>query len=323
MWCCRIWTGWWNSARTLSRSRLTIRSSPPRTSATRSRTLIFIQRLPLPCARGLKLLVEHNALLPGFSTPDPASYYAALTEQRFGQERYLEVRTLMQQIQPDYLSLVTEPETFSAATGVSLSAAEWKIYVEGILAQLAIDVPGHSTKLGAGSGTWEPVDYITAFAQVPGLYYIDLHVFPPASPSTDFLAKLLEWPDLARTIDASKNIVISEAWLYKAAAAELDGAPINSDFLARDVWSFWQPLDELFLDAMARTAHYKNYELITPFWSRYFFAYLDYNDPSLAELGALALMTRADQTAFGAVLAGRTSGTGVTFQRLATTPLSR
>jgi hypothetical protein len=40
----------------------------------------------------------------------------------------------------------------------------------------------------------------------------------------------------------------------------------------------------LFVAILVRTAHYKDYELITPFWSRYFFAYLDHDDPTLTAL---------------------------------------
>lgn len=59
---------------------------------------------------------------------------------------------------------------------------------------------------------------------------------------------------------------------------------------------------------------------MTPFWSRYFFAYLGYNDPSLAGLGALKFTARANQAAFSAELVRRYTGTGVKLQRLATTP---
>jgi hypothetical protein len=42
-------------------------------------------------------------------------------------------------------------------------------------------------------------------------------VFPQISTGTDFLAKLLTWPDLVRAIDSSKKLVMSEGWLYEAA----------------------------------------------------------------------------------------------------------
>lgn len=279
-------------------------------------------------SRGLKFVVEHNLLLPGFSGLDPTDYYAGLRAdplpvERFGRERYDEVQAILEQIRPDYLSLVTEPGTYAAVTGLVMDAAMWKTHIEGMLTQLAVDVPIHNTLLGAGSGTWDPPTFVSAFASIPGLHYIDLHLYPLSNGHTDYLSRLLDWSGLVRSIDSSKKMVITEAWPYKASAAELGGAPIDAELLARDVWSFWQPLDELLLDALTRTAHYQRYDLIAPFWSRYFFAYLDYNDPSLAGLGALALMTRADQTAFSAMLAGRSSGTGIAFQRLATTPPSR
>ena len=229
----------------------------------------------------------------------------------------------MEQVQPEYLSLVTEPETTGTAIGLFLSPATWRTYVEGVVDQLEIDLPGHAVRLGAGSGTWEADDYVTGFAQVPALDYVDLHVYPLASPTGSFVDRLLDWPDLVRGIDPDKGLVMSEGWLYKAAVAELRGSPIDPDVLARDVWSFWGPLDEMFPDAMARTAHHKGYELITPYWSRYFFAYLDHGDPALAGPDAMELMRQASIAAYGAILAGETTGTGRAFRTLATTPLSK
>jgi hypothetical protein len=274
-------------------------------------------------SRGLELLVEHNVLIPGFSAVDVATCYVGLTAQEFGFQRYAEVLAIVEQVQPEYLSLVTEPETTGTAIGLFLSPATWRTYVEGVVDQLEIDVPGHATRLGAGSGTWEAVDYVAGFAQVSALDYVDLHVYPPASPAESFLDRLLDWPDLVRAIDPGKGFVMSEGWLYKAAAAEIGGNPIDPDQLARDVWSFWEPLDELFLDAMARTAHHEGYELIAPFWSRYFFAYLEHGDPAFAGLDAMELMGQANLAAYGAIVAGETTGTGRTFRTLSTTALSK
>jgi hypothetical protein len=126
-----------------------------------------------------------------------------------------------------------------------------------------------------------------------------------------------------RNIDPDKKLVMSEAWLYKTSVSELGGAPISANFLARDVWSFWAPLDQLFLDALARTAYDKNYTVITPFWSRYYLAYLDYDDPSLAGLSDVELMMRANNAAYAALGAGTFTGTGDAFHRLATRPLTK
>ena len=102
-------------------------------------------------ALGLKVIVEHNVLLPGYSSLDPASYYSSLTKTSFGQQSYLEVLSIVQEINPDYLSLVTEPGTYESVLNLQMSLNDWSVYVESIVNRLSVDVPGYTTKLGAGS----------------------------------------------------------------------------------------------------------------------------------------------------------------------------
>ena len=269
-------------------------------------------------AQGLKLIVEHNNLLPAFSALDPTAYYSTLTKTQFGLESYAEVRAIVEQVQPDYLSLVTEPETFEYAMRLNMSVAEWKAYVEGVVTQLAIDVPGHTTKLGAGSGVWEDPAYVTSFAAVTGLDYIDLHSYPHTNGVTDYLKNLETWPAQVRATYPSLEIISSESWSYKAQVTDLGGPPIDPVLLSRDVYSFWEPLDKQYLDVLAITAHKQNYSVVAPFWSNYFFAYLNYNDPSLAGLNPMELYDHAYAAAYQAVLREQTTGLGRAYGEIAT-----
>ena len=268
-------------------------------------------------ALGLKVIVEHNILLPGFSALDPTAYYKALTKSRYGQESYGEIRAIVEEVKPDYLSLVTEPETFEPAMKLHLSVADWTLFVEGVVDQLSVDVPRHTTKLGAGSGVWEDPAYVTSFAAVTGLDYIDIHSYPLTEGVTDYLKNLETWPAVVRAINPSLEIISSESWLYKAQAVELGGPPVNAALLSRDVYSFWEPLDNQYLEVLAITAHKENYSIVAPFWSNYFFAYLDYNDPSLAGLDPMELYDRAYSAAYQAVLAGQTTGLGRAYGEIA------
>lgn len=129
--------------------------------------------------------------------------------------------------------------------------------------------------------------------------------------------KALEtWPAIVRAINPSLEIISSESWLYKARASELGGEPINPAFLARDVYGFWKFLDSQFLDLLAITAHKNNYAIIAPFWSIYFFAYLDYNDPSLSELTPAEIMKRLFFASYRAMQKRQTTDLGDHYKAL-------
>ncbi len=121
---------------------------------------------------------------------------------------------------------------------------------------------------------------------------------------------------MIRAINPSMEIISSEAWLYKAQASELGGTPTGSEFFARDTYSFWENLDSQFLNIYAINAHKNNYSVIAPFWSNYFFAYLDYNDPSLSGLAPEEILNRAFLAASQAIQQGQTSDVGQTYKVL-------
>ena len=61
-------------------------------------------------------------------------------------------------------------------------------------------------------------------------------------------------------------------------------------------------------------AREKGIELVAPFWSRYFFAYLDYNDPLTFNLRPTALLNLASQRAYASILNGQHTDTGLAFR---------
>jgi hypothetical protein len=268
-------------------------------------------------ARGMKLLVEHNSVLSAFASVDARPYYRKLTKQRFGRERYEELKVILLSLQPDYLTLVSEPHTDSG--GLKLTVKEWRTYVQRSVDTLSQQLGSFPTRLGAGSGLWDDFEYVEAFAGVKGLSYVDLHLYPLASGGQSNLDRLLTWPERVRAIDPDKRIVMSEMWLYKAGdgegvSAAIGGAMLNPAVFARDVYSFWAPLDQKFLRVVGVAAREKGIELVAPFWSRYLFAYLDYNDPLTFRLKPKDLMNLASQRAFEAILRGEMTETGLAFR---------
>ena len=267
-------------------------------------------------ALGLKIIVEHNVLLSGYASLDPTSYYSTLTKTQFGTENYLEILDIIDEVNPDYLSIVTEPATFDSALQIGMSVADWAAYVNGVVSGLSTDRPASTTKLGAGSGAWENSEYVLAFASISGLDYIDIHSYPVSNGITDYLKILDTWPAMIRAINPALEIISSESWLYKAKASELGGAPTDPAFFARDTYSFWGPLDSQFLDILAITAHKNNYTVIAPFWSIYFSAYLDYNDPLLSGLTPTEILDCAYGASYQAILNGQTTDLGDHYKAL-------
>ncbi len=227
--------------------------------------------------RGLKLVVQHNSLLPAYASVDVRPYYRKLTKQRFDRERFAELKAILLALSPEYLTLVSEPRTHTA--GLNLTVQDWRRYVQHSVDALYQELGSFPTLLGAGSGLWDDVQYVEAFSAIKRLSYIDLHLYPLTTGGQSNLEHLLTWPDRIRAIDADKRIIMSEFWLYKAGAAERFDAADPAIF-ARDVYSFWSPLDRKLLRVVGIAAREKRIELVAPFWSRYFFAYLDYNDPA-------------------------------------------
>ena len=262
--------------------------------------------------RGLQLVVEHNSLLPAYASIDVRPYYKKLTKQRFGRERFAELKAILLALNPDYLTLVSEPRTHTA--GLNLTLSDWRTYVQRSADTLVEQLGSFPTLLGAGSGLWEDFGYVEAFSGIKALSYIDLHLYPLNALGQSNLERLLSWPDRIRVIDGTKRIIMSELWLYKAGASERFNSVVDPMVFARDVYGFWAPLDQKLLRVVGLAARQKSIELVAPFWSRYFFAYLDYNDPLTFNLRPAQLMSLASQRAYAAILKGKHTDTGLAFR---------
>ena len=99
-----------------------------------------------------------------------------------------------------------------------------------------------------------------------------------------------------RSVDPAKNVTIGEAWLYKASVDDLvAGVPYNT-ILGRDVWSFWEPLDRQYHDMLFKLMHHKDFDLAMLFWVQYYFAYIDYGDPTVEGMSGPELIAEAGAT---------------------------
>ena len=263
--------------------------------------------------RGMRVVVKHNTLLPGYTALPVSRYYRGLDASRFGKERYIEAARIVDALKPDFLSLVGEPGTHNDATGLDLSVAQWVAYVRAVVERLPSDVPNHGTLLGAGAGTWESAGYFDGYARIANLDYVDLHIYPLSNGFRDYLEVASSWSRRVRSIDATKRVIIGETWLYKAGRRELAQTAANKTIFARDAYSFWAPLDVKFLRSVEALSRAEGMLMYAPFWTRYFFAYLDASSPQLAGKRPDEIMQLANLAAFAAMKAGRTTASGRAF----------
>jgi hypothetical protein len=114
--------------------------------------------------------------------------------------------------------------------------------------------------------------YFKALARIPELDYLDLHIYPI---QRDFVMnRVIQVTAIAQR--NKKSVSIGEAWLYKVSERELGKiSPVKA--FARDVFSFWQPLDIMFLETVINLSHRIQAEFSCFFWMKYLYGYLDYN----------------------------------------------
>jgi hypothetical protein len=114
----------------------------------------------------------------------------------------------------------------------------------------------------------------------------------------------------------NKRVILDEAWLSKVGTLQATSIADLTSVYGLDTFSFWGPLDQEFLGNIVKSAQIENIEYISPFWSTYFFSYLDYNSStSQASYGQLRQMV--NQQAYANVLVDQFSPTGRYYAQLA------
>jgi hypothetical protein len=217
---------------------------------------------------GFALIVEMGTI---FREPEFSKLkvnYKGLNLKRFRNEMREMAAAIITDIQPDYLTLLTEPDTMAHNTGLDFSVSNFATTVRHVAA--GINLAG--ARLGAGAGTWDNMAYFKALARISELDYLDLHIYPI---QRDFVMnRVTQIADMAYR--HNKTVSIGEAWLYKASERELGRiSPVKA--FARDVYSFWQPLDIMFLETVISLSHRIQADFCSFFWMKYLYGYLDYN----------------------------------------------
>jgi hypothetical protein len=261
-------------------------------------------------ARDMKLLIESG---PAFADPQYSRVrfdWSNLTLDQFFQMRGDQLRLIAAELQPDYLSLGNEPGTQMMLTGLSFTILEFLNFIRDVAT--SID-RSSGILLGAGTGSWEDPAYLERLMEEPSLDFLNLHIYPLSSSRSDYFERAAEIAAAAR--DRGMMVIIGEAWLYKASSQEIDYLLSYQDVYARDVYSFWQPLDIRFVEAIVELAQLEQLEYVSFFWAGFFFGYLEY-DETTRDLPFVERYLRLNQAQYANIVAGALTETGRAYQSL-------
>lgn len=256
--------------------------------------------------RGFVLIVEMGTL---FREPEFSKLkinYRGLTLARFRDELQEMAEAVISDMRPDYLTLLTEPDTQSQNTGLDFSVSNFSATIQHV----ASGLKRSGMRLGAGAGTWDDVAYFEALARIAQLDYLDLHIYPI---QRNFVVDRV-WQITAMAQRHNKSVSIGETWLYKVSERELGKiSPVKA--FARDVFSFWQPLDIMFLETIINLSHQIQADFCSFFWMKYLYGYLDYNSNTRG-LAPQQLIDRIDAEAGRQILDNKLNDAGIRFKAL-------
>jgi hypothetical protein len=262
-------------------------------------------------SRGMKVIVETDVatVFPGANTSSFAAYYQSLSWTQYMEGRAANALNIVQQIKPDYLTVITEPD--SEATNSTQANAGTVTGSTELLQMIMTALKGNrnGVSVGAGAGTWitDYTDYVTNFLAQP-IDFLDMHIYPV---NNDFLPRALTGAQMAHA--AGKKVGMSECWDWKILNSELNVLSLV-DIEGRNPFGFWAPLDQLFLKTMNDFGQIGQLEFISPFWTHYFEAYISY--ATYGSLSPSDVLNQSYTAAGTAASEGKFTSTGRYYEQL-------
>jgi hypothetical protein len=228
--------------------------------------------------RNMKIDIESETpILVGYPTISVDSLsYANLTYEEYVSEDKQMIQTVIDNLHPDLLNIGTETDTLQELLNYTQTSTPqgWGSYISSLLSGL----DKNTTKIAVGIGSWDPIDYLYSTINMSAIDVIDVHVYPVYG---NYLSVLTQIGQLSTQYN--KPISIDEMWLHKSVMTEGHGFLTDSSIRQRNVYAFWTPLDETFLDVMAEYAQTYNVTYMSPFECQLFYASLNY-DSNTADL---------------------------------------
>jgi fibronectin type 3 domain-containing protein len=279
-------------------------------------------------AAGMKLIVDTEVMLSSDVSaawsPVLGQYYATLNWTDYQTARAQAALAVAQIMQPDYLVLLQEPDSEATQTGQTnvntVSGAA------SLLNQTLTALQPMRGSMMVGAGLENSLIGFQGFAQSfvgincstsqpcvnpPGLDFLDMQIFPMNNlgGSLNFQQNALTIAGIAAS--AGKPLSMSQAWLWKIRNSEWNVLPFDT-MRARDPFSFWEPLDSLFIQLMENFANYSQMLFMAPDGPNYFFAYEPYSS-STSSMSPSQILTAELSAAGQANQTGTFSPTGVSY----------
>ncbi len=259
--------------------------------------------------RGLGLMIETQVVFAGTEFSPLDIDYVAMPVEDFLAGRTAQTALIARELRPDQLAFLTEASTQEMLIGHPISEDRLVRFVQDTVSAAAEP----DVSLGAGQGSWEDPALTERLAADTDLDFIDIHVYPLATPGRDLLQAAAGMADVAHA--HGKGAVIGEAWLYKVSKSEAGTTTTFTTAFDRDLDAYWSPLDAEFLRVTNRLAAHHGIDLVSYFWAQLLFAYLP--DDSPADLPTADARRLANQRATAAMDGGERSDTGEAFAALA------
>lgn len=213
-----------------------------------------------------------------------------------------QARIVIDRVHPDWLNLISEPNTEASLTRIGALGTITGLTQFVTTAVQAIG-PHGSTKLVAGAASWYGPAYDEALVHTP-IDGLVTHIYPANATTA---ANLIATAKIAH--DAGKPLVADETWLYKGTTTLSGSVAASDDQGALCTYSFWEPLDVRFVDAVRQWAVKAGVPFVSGFWSQLAFAYSTWS-PALDAQSPGQQLIASTHAAQAAMAAGVTSETG-------------
>jgi hypothetical protein len=251
--------------------------------------------------KGMLLCVKLHVLFSGTVFSPVKTDFSKLTVEILAQKKRLMAERVISEMAPEYLTLGGEPDTEAKLTG-NRKLDDPETY-SAMVRTILKDLNKGNTLVGVGQGTWVTLAFAKAYAKTD-VDFINIHVYPFGKKVLDVLNQII-----ATAKEGHKRLILDECWLYKILPGEGGSVASSADIYRRDIYSFWEPADELFLEAMAKLASQNNIEYLSPFWSHCFFAHREY-DPADEKLSYQELNMKYLPEVSQNMVSGKFSKTG-------------
>lgn len=262
-------------------------------------------------SKNLFVFIEISPVFSGTKYSNVQYNYSALTKEEYLQKYYSQIVTIIEQIVPDFISFVHEPDTANTITGICVSDEEYIGLLKRVY-DYNKDIPSN-VKIGGGMPISESFERIVQVNDYVDFY--NIHVYPYEIPfgvnnTSNSLIKLY---NICQYL--TKPAFIGETWVFKSILFEyfenISPVELSEKFYDRNTWNF-EEIDADYIRSLCELCDtLPNLYGFCLFWPVFLFANIDGTNmqPDMA-------YTEANRAAFENILSGTTSVSGTALRTI-------